>query len=795
MAKDRRSELIKSTTLNGIDFVEIATEDQKTLRVHFLNAVALAGTFLDKDVSITGGETIPTVSVLPINHATDWSTDGDGNRLLTLLVKAPGDFSVYTLSIDSPKLDTPYFSQSPFSFKARCESTLDCKAPTPVCSPVTGDLPPIDYLAKDFLSFRKALSDFSALRYPDWKERSEADFGVMMMEVLAALADDFSYMQDRIAAEASLETATQRRSIVRQARLVDYEPSPSTCSRVMLAFNMSAAASLPAGLLLSAAGPDASAIYFEVGEGLADTTLYNADPRWNERTPYYLDDSQKCLKAGATDMWIEGHGWGFYPNQLLLIETAGLSPADPPIRQIVQLDAKNPSLETTDQVFLQQITYISWRSEDALVLDRDLTGTKVKGNLIPATQGRRYTESFAIANPPAAYAQLPRAVFRVGPNQAPVYSYSLLRSGPPSPLAGASSTSSGLAWLPATGGRTRPKPEIVLTEIRPGDEPLNWTWVRCLLDAGGFDPAFTIDAAQLVRTATNSDRSVQMDYDGDEGDTVRFGDGTFGDIPEEDTVFSVIYRVGGGRAGNVAPDATWRVEAPSMVVGVTNPFAAEGGTDAETPLSIRRQAPEAFRAVQYRAVLREDYQSAAQTLDWVQRAGTVYRWTGSWLTVFTTPDPKDSVTLGTDQRIELIDLLNRYRMAGYESYVPVPRYAALDLKIAVCARSDSFRGDVQAAVLAALGTEKFPDGTKGFFHPDNFTFGQALERSDLESAIQGAQGVHGVISVLYRRRGYTEDYLTTWETVEVGFDEIIQLENDPSRPERGSLQITVEGGK
>ena len=47
-------------------------------------------------------------------------------------------------------------------------------------------MPPIDYLAKDFLSFRQALLDFSALRYPQWQERSEADFGVMFLEALSA---------------------------------------------------------------------------------------------------------------------------------------------------------------------------------------------------------------------------------------------------------------------------------------------------------------------------------------------------------------------------------------------------------------------------------------------------------------------------------------------------------------------------------------------------------------------------------------------------------------------------------
>ena len=168
-----------------------------------------------------------------INDATDWATDAEGRPILTLSVPAPGDFSYYTLTLTSDTLD-PFFNHTTFSFKALCESDLDCAVPPLACPPLEGDAPPIDYLAKDFLSFRKALSDFSALRYPEWQERSEADFGMMFMEALCSLADDLSYTQDRIAAEATLDTATQRRSIVRHARLVDYEPQPATAARVLL---------------------------------------------------------------------------------------------------------------------------------------------------------------------------------------------------------------------------------------------------------------------------------------------------------------------------------------------------------------------------------------------------------------------------------------------------------------------------------------------------------------------------------------------------------------------------------
>ena len=140
-------------------------------------------------------------------------------------------------------------------------------------------------------------------------------------------------------------------------------------------------------------------------------------------------------------------------------------------------------------------------------------------------------------------------------------------------------------------------------------------------------------------------------------------------------------------------------------------------------------------------------------------------------------------------------MLNRYRLAGYESYAPAPRYAALDLLIRICASADAFRGDVQSAVLRALSTARYPNGFTGFFQFERFTFGTPLERSALEAAIQGAPGVAGVLSVRFRRRGFTAGFVSMPDTVTVGSNEIVLVENNPSRPERGSIQLQVEGGK
>jgi predicted phage baseplate assembly protein len=285
-----------------------------------------------------------------------------------------------------------------------------------------------------------------------------------------------------------------------------------------------------------------------------------------------------------------------------------------------------------------------------------------------------------------------------------------------------------------------------------------------------------------------------QDYDGDSGDTLRFGDAVFGQMPDAGTQFDVLYRIGAGALGNVASDAITQLAADSEgIIRVTNPLPASGGTDAEPLDRVRRLAPQEFRAKQYRAVRREDYQSAAETLPWVQRAGTVFRWTGSWLTVFTTPDPLQSEQVTVDQQIELLNLLNRYRMAGYESYVPDAIYVSLDVVVEICARPDAFRADVLESVLSALSGS--PGGIKGFFDPDNFTFGQGLERSALEAAIQKVPGVAGVTCIRYRARGRTRTLVEMSDVVSFGANEIIRCDNDPSLPEHGSLKIIVRGGK
>jgi hypothetical protein len=805
-ARNRRRLLLEpGASVNGIDYVHVAPS-QTRLFVHFLNAVPVQGSLYGRQAAITGGDVITGIAVNPVDEDADWSADSEGRPVLALTAAAAGDFSTYRLTIFSDQLD-PFFDSAPFSFKANCPTTLDCAGPAPAGSEPAVEQPPIDYLAKDFASFRQALSDFSALRYPAWVERSEADLGVVLLEALAAVADELSYYQDRVLAESALPTATQRLSVVRHARLVDYEPAPATVATTVLQLEVASPPDPPDGslatswtigtpLLVRALGADGSATDFEIEDpaaGLAGPAGFTVDVRWNRAhlAPYYWDDSQRSLPAGSTGFYLVGHGLGLYQGQQLLLDSPAADTADPPVRELVTVAGTK---ETFDLLIGGDsplpLTQVAIAAPTAG--DHDLRDTAVAGNIVPAVQGLRRSETFVIPDPAAPPAG--PVVVRAGASGRPDYRY-CLASGP-------------LAWLRSPGTAqdedtpVPARPEIMLGAVPPGGGTLQqgaaqWAYQRWLLGAAAADQVFTLTPEQYSPVLTGNGMTWS-DYDGDGGTTIRFGDGTFGACPQPGTVFTVIYRVGGGAAGNVPADtivnvAPGQAQGP-VIVSCTNPFPAAGGADAETIEQVRERAPRKFGAEPLRAVRAADYAAAARSLPWVRQAGTTFRWTGSWLTAFTSADPAGTEQPTSAQLGSLTELLGQRRLAGYESYVLPPAYVSIDLRITVCGQPGSPGGDVAAAVLTALQPGRLPGGRAGFFDHSRWSFGQALESSALLAAVQACPGVAGVRQVQYRKRG-AGDWAPLPGTLTVAADQILRLDNDPSRPEAGSLQVTAEGAR
>ena len=202
--------------LNGIDFLEVDPADHSILRVTFLKPVpaSLFGiTPGGGGVAIHGGTRI--VGIKATAAALETTTR------LRIEVDVPGDYSPYVLELpEHPDLD-PVRRSTVFSFMATCPTDVDCRQPH-VCPPDELVEPRLDYLAKDYASFRRLLVDLLPALNPDWTERNPSDLGMALVELLAYEGDRLSYSQDAVANEAYLDTLRTRISARRHARLVDY---------------------------------------------------------------------------------------------------------------------------------------------------------------------------------------------------------------------------------------------------------------------------------------------------------------------------------------------------------------------------------------------------------------------------------------------------------------------------------------------------------------------------------------------------------------------------------------------
>lgn len=311
-----------------------------------------------------------------------------------------------------------------------------------------------------------------------------------------------------------------------------------------------------------------------------------------------------------------------------------------------------------------------------------------------------------------------------------------------------------------------------------------WNAKQDLLDSGKLDRHFVVEMDNERRTL------------------IRFGDGELGMTPQEGSQFTATYRVGNGPAGNVGSESISHVVFRKMSVeGVTleprNPLAASGGMAPETIKEAKLFAPFAFQRELKRAVTAEDYAKLVTRKfeAKVQRASACLRWTGSWYQVLVAIDPRGGIEADLELLEEIEKFLYPYCRMGHELVVAPAQYAPLEIEIAVQVHPEYLQGHIKAELLDRFSNRLLPDGSRGFFHPDNLTFGEGVYLSRLVAA---AQKVPGVVSATVEKlerygdgpRGEIEEGV-----LRLGPMEVARLDNDPNFPENGILKFVMGGGR
>ncbi|HZR42828.1 MAG TPA: putative baseplate assembly protein, partial [Ktedonobacteraceae bacterium] len=396
---EQRREKVRDSDLSGLDYIEVS-EDQLKLTAYFLGK---APKELDSsNLIIEGGRRVRNIEVIDVEVHRE---DPDLDDWMEITLNKAGDFSTYTLRIVAPKgydgqgqlayeafpgIDRRY-SQVDFSFKAGCANDLDCQT-TAVCPTTSVVEPEINYLAKDYASFRRLLLDRLALTIPGWQETHVPDIGITLVEILAYAGDYLSYYQDAVSTEAYLGTARQRISVRRHVRLIDYHIHEGCNARAWLALtaqdDIKNDQLLPDKIYFISGGstdllqdsavqrlPQGSYQVFEplVEDPTQPLRFYKVR---NEIRFYTWDDQQCCLPRGATSATLQdwcddnpGPVLHLKPGDFLLFEevkgakTGQPADANPTHRHVVRLTGVQP---TQDELYDKNVLEITWNKADAL---------------------------------------------------------------------------------------------------------------------------------------------------------------------------------------------------------------------------------------------------------------------------------------------------------------------------------------------------------------------------------------------------------------------------------------------
>jgi hypothetical protein len=663
----------------------------------------------------------------------------------------------------------------------------------------------IDYMARDYASFRAALLDLIPRKIPQWKDKSEADMGIMLIELFSYIADELSYFQDRVANEAFLRTAKARSSVSNHLSLIDYRMqnglSANAFIKVKVKKDSAESAIIPAGFQISTypergvegarrKGESAGVITFETLEDQLVGVKYNGTlvVKTNEKK----NDNNKNNNFDSKN------------------STATLKGRFPELKKgqhilLFQTDSRRNIITRQTIVKL---------AEDSKITDDGNNDTRImweKGSGIPEVEFREDGDVFCCANiVRASHGRTVRSEILKQKDQKVSKFLFTLKQAPLTFVSDPFSSSSSMG------------PRSTLKVWVEGE---SWEETDSLLKCGPLDQKF----------------SISIDEDGYA--TILFGDGKFGLKPEDDSLIEAEYRVGSGSVGNVGMDTLKQFHdnnnynlphsshalVQEVIDSVTNPLPATGGVDMESMDDAKIAGPRSLMTLE-RAVTLKDYEDLVRRefQNEITNARARFIYTGSWDTIFISVDLKGKDRKNAVDRPELFDrirtYLDRVRMIGYEVQIEEAKYVPIEIGITIYLQKYFDSKILRDRIRSSLSNkDKIVEGTNGLFHPDNFTFGDPVYASKIYEVLKNTPEVKYGIITTFRKKPVGEPVSSkdmakspssssssfplrfpspdiviaqrdedTKRNLELGYipineNEIITSDTDPSHPENGIL--------
>jgi len=201
-----------------------------------------------------------------------------------------------------------------------CCTGLAAETPAPLVN--RPGLSAISYRIGTHARFKASmLAALSSAEFPALKAlrtRADDDFTIAFIDAVSTVADVLTFYQERLANEAFLRTATERRSVLELARLIGYELHPGVAAHAVLAFTLDDAPGAPREAVIdtgtrvqSIPGPGEKPQTFETIEKIA------ARIEWNNLKPKMSRAS--IPKFGSKSLYLKGIAANLKPGDAILL--------------------------------------------------------------------------------------------------------------------------------------------------------------------------------------------------------------------------------------------------------------------------------------------------------------------------------------------------------------------------------------------------------------------------------------------------------------------------------------------
>lgn len=579
-------------------------------------------------------------------------------------------------------------------------------------------LPRLNYLAKDYDSFRQLIEAELSHSVPGWQDRDPADMIVAINEVLAYAGDMLSYKQDVVATEAYLNTARFELSMRRHCRLLDYEPEGDCAARTWVAITVDGDVTVAPGtpffcgndqsentVLSQAEYKNRLGAKEVVFEAITTTSCENT---FNQISLYNFGIADFSLKSGATSAALKDHISLKYGQLVAFIDQHQKTRT-----QVVRLT--EDAIVRTDPLSGEKFTHIRWHNEDALQDDWSVENTELCANIVLVDRGE--TQPWEALDLVAS-----NGIFQAELSQTNV------KKSAPIDVENLSDRSARFAM------RQDKRKVLAMLDVLETPKPLS-DEQRTRVSVAPEHKTWTVVSDFLNSTPTC--RHVVIDeYQGSAH--LRFGNGTYGAVPNRFNQYYVRSRISPEQDRKVATGVINQLYFPGhedkaveFIEKVQNLSPAIDQISRKTMPEVKLEAPFQMRN-RVNLACPQDYIDYLCAEEDIRNVSYFKIWSGSQKVYQFYIYPQNKPV--SEPRLRWLEgQLSRYKMLNHHfvllSFSPLMLHINLSVSIN--------HGVSKQAVYAKLHQYLSDDVKRGVLAAKNFDFGVSYHQSQLLQAVLG----------------------------------------------------------